>query len=99
MPKEISNNKTVVVSEPTVNKDATIKMLTEQLKEKETELNLANNKVTELTKIVESMKGQAATITEQLKNERIKNNARLEYITDCIKHAYISTTMATKGDL
>lgn len=71
----------------------------EKIKTLEAELNLANNKIAELTKIIEGMKGQASALTDQLKNERIKNNARLEYITDCIKHAYISTTMAIKGDL
>lgn len=84
---------------PTVNEPETIKMLTEKLKATEAELNLANNKVIELTKIVESMKGQASALTDQLKSERIKNNARMEYVTDCIKHAYISINMATKGDL
>ena len=99
MPKGIPNNKSVVVPAPTVNKDETIKMLTEKLKETEAELNLANNKNNELTKIVESMKGQASALTDQLKSERIKNNAKTEYMLDCIKHAYISVTMAAKGDL
>ena len=91
--------KKVSVPAPTVNEPETIKMLTEKLKATEAELNLANNKVIELTKIVESMKGQASALTEQIKSERIKNNARMEYVTDCIKHAYISVNMATKGDL
>lgn len=99
MPRGIPNNKPVIVSAPTVNKDETIKMLTEKLKVAESELNLANTKVAELTKIIEGMKGQTSAVTEQLKSERIKNNAKLEYITDCIKHAYISISMATKGDL
>lgn len=94
-----NNVKKVTVPAPTVNKDETIKMLTEKLKETEAELNLANNKNNELTKIVEGMKGQASALTEQLKAERIKNNARMEYITDCIKHAYISVNMVTKGDM
>lgn len=91
--------KKVGVPEPSVNKDETIKMLTEQLKNTESELTLANNKVTELTKIIEGMKGQTSAVTEQLKAERIKNNARMEYVTDAIKHAYISVNMVTKGDL
>ena len=94
-----NNVKKVSVSAPTVNEPETIEMLTEKLKATEAELNLANNKVAELTKIVESMKGQASALTEQIKSERIKNNARMEYVTDAIKHAYISVTMATKGDL
>lgn len=91
--------KKVSVPAPAVDKDETIKMLTEQLKNTESELTLANNKVNELTKIIEGMKGQTSAVTEQLKAERIKNNARLEYITDAIKHAYISVSMCTKGDL
>ena len=91
--------KKVVVPETPVDKDETIKMLTEQLKNTEAELNLANNKNAELTKIIEGMKGQTSAVTEQLKAERIKNNARLEYVTYAIKHAYISVNMATKGDL
>lgn len=94
-----NNVKKVSVPAPTVNEPETIEMLTEKLKATEAELNLANNKVAELTKIVESMKGQASALTEQIKSERIKNNARMEYVTDAIKHAYISVTMATKGDL
>lgn len=94
-----NNIKKVSVPAPTVNEPETIEMLTEKLKATEAELNLANNKVAELTKIVESMKGQASALTEQIKSERIKNNARMEYVTDAIKHAYISVTMATKGDL
>lgn len=94
-----NNVKKVSVPAPTVNEPETIKTLTEKLKATEAELNLANNKVTELTKIVESMKGQASALTEQLKSERIKNNARMEYVTDCIRHAYISVNMSTKGDL
>ena len=98
MPRGIPNS-TPVVPAPTVNKDETIKMLTEKLKETEAELNLANNKNAELTKIIEGMKGQTSAVTEQLKAERIKNNARMEYITDAIKHAYISVNMVTKGDI
>ena len=98
MPRGIPNSKPVVPA-PAVNKDETIKMLTEQLKEKEAALNLANNKNNELTKIVEGMKGQASALTEQLKAERIKNNARTEYMLDCIKHAYISVSMTAKGDM
>jgi predicted nucleic acid-binding Zn-ribbon protein len=94
-----NTNKKVIVPVPTVNKDETIKMLTEKLKSTEAELNLANNKNAELTKIIEGMKGQTSAVTEQLKAERIKSNARLEYITDAIKHAYISVSMCTKGDL
>ena len=94
-----NNIKKVSVPAPTVNEPETIEMLTEKLKATEAELNLANNKVAELTKIVESMKGQASALTEQIKSERIKNNARMEYVTDAIKHAYISVNMATKGDL
>lgn len=94
-----NNVKKVSVPAPTVNEPETIEMLTEKLKATEAELNLANNKVAELTKIVESMKGQASALTEQIKSERIKNNAKMEYVTDAIKHAYISVTMATKGDL
>ena len=96
MPNSI---KKVSVPAPTVNEPETIKMLTEKLKARESELNLANNKITELTKIVESMKGQASALTEQIKSERIKNNAKTEYMLDCIKHAYISVTMAAKGEL
>lgn len=96
MPNSI---KKVSVPAPTVNEPETIKMLTEKLKATEAELNLANNKVTELTKIVESMKGQASALTEQIKSERIKNNAKTEYMLDCIKHAYISVTMSAKGEL
>ena len=91
--------KKVSVPAPTVNEPETIKMLTEKLKATEAELNLENNKVIELTKIVESMKGQASALTDQLKSERIKNNAKTEYMLDCIKHAYISVTMSAKGDL
>ena len=94
-----NNVKKVSVTVPTVNESETIKTLTEKLKATEAELNLANSKVAELNKIVESMKGQASALTEQIKSERIKNNARMEYVTDCIKHAYISVNMATKGDL
>jgi predicted nucleic acid-binding Zn-ribbon protein len=96
MPNSI---KKVSVPAPTVNEPETIKMLTEKLKATEAELNLANNKVTDLTKIVESMKGQASALTEQIKSERIKNNAKTEYMLDCIKHAYISVTMSAKGEL
>ena len=96
MPNNVKKDSVTV---PTVNESETIKTLTEKLKATEAELNLANNKVTELNKIVESMKGQASALTEQIKSERIKNNARMEYVTDCIKHAYISINMATKGDL
>ena len=94
-----NNVKKDSVTVPTVNESETIKTLTEKLKATEAELNLANSKVAELNKIVESMKGQASALTEQIKSERIKNNARMEYVTDCIKHAYISVNMATKGDL
>lgn len=96
MPNNVKKDSVTV---PTVNESETIKTLTEKLKVTEAELNLANNKVAELNKIVESMKGQASALTEQIKSERIKNNARMEYVTDCIKHAYISINMATKGDL
>ena len=96
MPNNVKKDSVTV---PTVNESETIKTLTEKLKATEAELNLANNKVAELNKIVESMKGQASALTEQIKSERIKNNARMEYVTDCIKHAYISINMATKGDL
>lgn len=96
MPNNVKKDSVTV---PTVNESETIKTLTEKLKATEAELNLANNKVAELNKIVESMKGQASALTEQIKSERIKNNARMEYVTDCIKHAYISVNMATKGDL
>lgn len=96
MPNNVKKDSVTV---PTVNESETIKTLTEKLKATEAELNLANNKVAELNKIVESMKGQASALTEQIKSERIKNNARMEYVTDCIKHAYISISMATKGDL
>ena len=96
MPNNVKKDSVTV---PTVNESETIKTLTEKLKATEAELNLANSKVTELNKIVESMKGQASALTEQIKSERIKNNARMEYVTDCIKHAYISVNMATKGDL
>ena len=96
MPNNVKKDSVTV---PTVNEYETIKTLTEKLKATEAELNLANSKVAELNKIVESMKGQASALTEQIKSERIKNNARMEYVTDCIKHAYISVNMATKGDL
>ena len=96
MPNNVKKDSVTV---PTVNESETIKTLTEKLKATEAELNLANSKVAELNKIVESMKGQASALTEQIKSERIKNNARMEYVTDCIKHAYISVNMATKGDL
>ena len=61
------------------------------------ELNLANNKVTELAKIVESMKGQYAQLEKEYNDMRLKNKATLEYMIDSIKHTYISATMAAKG--
>ena len=61
------------------------------------ELNLANNKVAELTKIVESMKGQYAQLEKEYNDIRLKNKATLEYVLDSIKHTYISATMAAKG--
>ena len=61
------------------------------------ELNLANNKVAELTKIVESMKGQYAQLEKEYNDVRLKNKATLEYMLDSIKHTYISATIAAKG--
>lgn len=61
------------------------------------ELNLANNKVAELTKIVEGMKGQYAQLEKEYNDIRLKSKATLEYVLDSIKHTYISATMAAKG--
>jgi peptidoglycan hydrolase CwlO-like protein len=77
-------------TECTINAEAEIKRL-------QNELNLANNKVTELTKIVESMKGQSSQLEQMLNNEKIKNQATKEYMLDAAKHLYISMTMAAKG--
>ena len=69
------------------------KAVAEETQEK---LTLATNKVNELTKIVESMKGQYAQLEKTLNNERVKNQATKDYMLDTLKHAYISATMAAK---
>ena len=67
-----------------------------EVKRLTSELNFANNKIEDLKRIVESMKGQAAQLEQQLKNTIIKNKASKEYMLDCVKHAYIAITMAVK---
>ena len=69
----------------------------DEIKKLQGELNLANNKVVELTKIVESMKGQYGQLEQALNTERIKNQATKEFMLDAAKHLYISMTMAAKS--
>ena len=88
--KKTMHKDTTATTECTINAEAEIKRL-------QGELNLANNKVTELTKIVESMKGQYGQLEQTLNNEKIKNQATKEYMLDAAKHLYISMTMAAKG--
>lgn len=60
------------------------------------DLNYANNKIEDLKRIVESMKGQSAQLEQQLKATQIKHKATKEYMLDAVKHAYITLTMAVK---
>lgn len=70
---------------------------TTDVKKLQNDLKLANAKIVELTKIVESMKGQYGQLEQVLNNEKIKNQATKDYILDAVKHLYISVTMATKS--
>ena len=89
MPVETENNEAVKST-------GSIDYATE-IKKLQAELNLANNKVAELTKIVEGMKGQYGQLEQVLNNERIKNQATKEFMLDAAKHLYISMTMAAKS--
>lgn len=69
-----------------------------ELKRLKNELTLANNKIVELTKIIEGMKGQTSNVEQQYKSALIKSEATQKYVLDCIKHAYIAVSMAVKEE-
>ena len=62
--------------------------------DKEELLNLHNAKMEQFAKLMQSCKEREAQLQEALKKAALEYNARVEYMLDCVKHAFLSMQFA-----
>lgn len=70
-----------------------------KLYEKEVENNkVLLIKLEEYDKIMKSLAEKASQAHNTLKSATLEYNARIKYMLDCVKHAYMSMNFAAKAD-
>lgn len=64
---------------------------------KEELLNLHNAKMEQFAKLMQSCKERETQLQDALKKATLEYNARIEYMLDCVKHAFLSMQFAVNS--
>ena len=77
--------------------EAAIRPATLEDLSKEELINLHNAKMEQFAKLMQSCKEREAQLQDALKKAALEYNARVEYMLDCVKHAFLSMQFAVNA--